>query len=700
MLRRASFRHSVTMFRSPSPLEESAEILYESSSGDVAPDQAGAVEHVAVESRPSGEPLGNLPPSLLQGNIEEVSIRRSRPVSEVSTRSGGIVLEEQERTRAEYLQAQGFASADERSSNKSAAPSSKTGVPGKVKEIEQRLRVSPQPAVAGVESTPDVTSSQSTDRLARFKVHTSRSRAIETAASSSRAQEDATVPEGSPSSGKFKVRTSFENSRTVEAGNWFTARNSKTSSPQSKPLDALRDSSSSLETAKAVSVERPSRSTSLRIRNKRLPPGYNVPSDALVAAFTAASGGFAGPVAERVLEAAPVRRPIPRAQQVLESTSDSNDRSDRLIWTTAQRSRSTWSHSGDFSSAFRSGIVSQLTLPGSSQVEGGMIEIPKEEDREIKLKLPPGSLDGASRRNSAFLSSRGSVLLAAPEPVVLRPMNAVDTGLVRKQDEESRPWRLKLVLALLWIILTALTIFGISKFAPLHHCPLEMSRGDKKCAPPTLSFKHNWRLEMDVPVILQPFMPSLQVASSGGVRIEDQGLKIDLHGYSDTQNMHMHDRLLVGTLLGNTGQMVSNVTYVGVINDSEDERGAQRLMDQIVREARSGRSVNSAVNVQSRGSNAGLSKAKLLTGRVYLTLCCIGSLAVECTLLAFWLILPLACGVARWAHRCWVGKQRTRCASQNWRERWQREVLLVLRWVLAGALGAAMAGGILVAFWA
>lgn len=81
--------------------------------------------------------------TLQQPSSEHSLAESSRPVSGVSSKSAKVTRHEQERTRAEYLQAQGFAAVDDRNSAESAISSGETSVSERIRATQRRLDALP-----------------------------------------------------------------------------------------------------------------------------------------------------------------------------------------------------------------------------------------------------------------------------------------------------------------------------------------------------------------------------------------------------------------------------------------------------------------------------------------------------------------------------------------------------------------------------
>ncbi|OSS54530.1 hypothetical protein B5807_01676 [Epicoccum nigrum] len=334
----------------------------------------------------------------------ESSGTSSRPTSEAFSR------DDQERTRAEYLQAQGFVSPKRRISEESVASSNQLKVSETVQQIEQRLQEILKP---DVEETGIAFGSS--HQPPRFKVRSSRSSlgdAISNASSLSPDHGDASTSQLPV--GKFKMRTSFERTRDAEAGNWFHARASKTLPRQLESAGGLLASPSSFESA---ARERTPRATSLRIRNSRLPAGYALPNEprpANVEGSSKITEGLLGSLSplERLINGDLIPNP------------EDEDLDIALPINLIRPSQSVASRSG--------GINSQLALAGTTPqnsrfgevAEGGI-------DMAVRPRVPPKKQDKVARNSVLLLnqaSSRRNGERTSTVVVLLPPHFLMDSG--------------------------------------------------------------------------------------------------------------------------------------------------------------------------------------------------------------------------------------------------------------------------------
>jgi hypothetical protein len=589
-----------------------------------------------------------------------------RPASEALSR------DDQERTRAEYLQAQGFASPKKRISEESVASSNQSKVSERVQQIEQRLQVIPKPEDEGAEIA-----SGSSHQLPRFKLRSSRSSlgdAISNASSISLDHGDATTSQ--PPEWRFKMRTSFEENRNAEAENWFPARASRTLPRQLESTEGLHASPSSLEPA---ARERTPRATSLRIRNSRLPAGYTLPNES-----RPANVGGPSEITEDLLSSfSPLERLTNR-----DLIPDLNDEDDdiALPLSFVQPFQSVASRSG--------GIHSQLTLAGTTPRNSRFSGVAEGEiDMAVRPRVPPKSPDRTAR-NSVLLVNQGSVAVAVPRPVDAPSHEHLAQRAVIETESELGSWSLCLLSTFLWIASTSLTIFGIWQSLPLSS-PCS-SNGEQLCTLPTLSFTHNLQIGTDVPKTCRLSLPSFQKTNGGAVDFKDQRLTLISHGGDGRQQFHIRSHVLFGTKFVENDQLLSNVTYIGVVTGDEEDRDAQGLTEKIIGEVTAEQSTEAPkmISAQSVSDDLAASKTTPSTGHALLSFWLAGLLTVELTLAMFCLFIPL---------RLCRPRPRESSVGDQEGQSWQRKILpiaaVAIQWLVAGALGSAAAGGILVAFW-
>ncbi|KAJ8115274.1 hypothetical protein OPT61_g3045 [Boeremia exigua] len=584
----------------------------------------------------------------------------SRPVSVRSTESVRLARLEQERVRAEYLQAQGFApaSVSSQSSIESAASSIRTNVSERVSRINQRLRSLHQPQNETICSTvPDA------------EAHT-----------------DENVTASRPVPKRYRLRSGFRAARKVEAGNWYTARESKTLPHRFQPPEGL------LDTTPSPSEHPPSgcssRAASLRIRNKRLPPGYNLPgnSAALIVASSSVQDG-ATHIPEGILRAtSPFQRLsaaplIPDPENYAEDTQRSSQ--NRTVDKT------------------RSGEASLAISDNGPQREPGCSGL-YEADTAARPELPPRSPDRLSARNSALQSNRGSVMWPIREsadPPLLESSAPQQTTATRREKQRN-PWLKRSLLALLWAVVTALTIFGISNAYPYPHAPVCTSEEAESCASLPSSFIHAFRTTTVLPKTLRACLSPLHL-NNIAVDLADHGLKLNSHNGESAHQMQIHGDLVVSTSFSdNNLHLLSNITYVGVVDGEKNEKQARRQLDKMLNVAKAGR-VEEKVGIVSTQSASGVARD---SGRgesqdLFLALWLACLLAVESTLLVYFVVLPLL-----WITASWLCKRQEPVGEgsgilEEAEKDWTQEMISIftpaLQWITAGALGSAVAGSIL-----
>ena len=595
----------------------------------------------------------------------ESSRTSSRPTSEAFSR------DDQERIRAELLQAQGFAAPKKRISEESVASSNQSKVSERVQQIEQRLQEIPKP-----EDEETEVASGSSHQLPRFKLRSSRSSlgdAISNASSLSLNHGDATTSQ--LPGARFKMRTSFERSRNAEAENWFPSRASRTLPRQLESAGGIHASPSSLEPA---ARERTPRATSLRIRYSRLPAGYALPHEP-----RPANVGSSSDITEDLLSSfSPLERLINRD---LIPGHEDEDADIALPLSSVRPFQSVASRSD--------GINSQLTLAGTTPRNSRFSEVAEGEiDIAVRPRVPPKSRDRTAR-DSVLLMNQGNVAVAVPRPVDAPSHEHLAQQAVIETESEPGPWLFCLLPTFLWIVSTSLTIFGISQSLPLSSPSL--SNGEQLCTLPALSFTHNLQMETDLPRTCRLSLPSFQQMDVGAVDIKDQELTLNSHGGDGRQHFHIHSHVLFRTKFANNDRLLSNVTYVGVITGDEENRDTRGLMEKITGEATAEQSTEAPkmISAQSVSNNLAASKTTSTTGHALLSFWLAGLLTVELTLAMFCLLIPL--------RLCRLRLQESGVVDQEGQS-WQRKMLpiaaLAIQWLVAGALGSVAAGGILIAF--
>ena len=595
----------------------------------------------------------------------ESSRTSSRPTSEAFSR------DDQERIRAEYLQAQGFAAPKKRTSEESVASSNQSKVSERVQRIVQRLQEIPKP-----EDEEAEVASGSSHQLPRFKLRSSRSSlgdAISNASSLSLNHGDATtsqLPEA-----RYKMRTSFERSRNAEAENWFPARASRTLPRQLESAGSIHASPSSLEPA---ARERIPRATSLRIRNSRLPAGYALPHESRPANV----GGSSNITEDLLSSFSPLERLINR--DLIPGPED-EDADIALPLSSVRPFQSVASRNG--------GINSQLTLAGTTPRNSRFSKVAEGElDIAVRPRVPPKSRDRTAR-DSVLLMNQGNVAVAVPRPVDAPSHEHLAQRAVIETESEPGPWLFCLLPTFLWIVSTSLTIFGISQSLPLSSPSL--SNGEQLCTLPALSFTHNLQMETDLPRTCRLSLPSFQQMDVGAVDIKDQELTLNSHGGDGRQHFQIHSHVLFGTKFVNNDRLLSNVTYMGVITGDKENRDTQGHMEKTIGEATAEQSTEAPkmISAQSVSNNLAASKTTSSTGHALLSFWLAGLLTVELTLAIFCLLIPL--------RLCRLRPQESRVVDQEGQS-WQRKILpiaaLAIQWLVAGALGSVAAGGILIVF--
>lgn len=223
--------------------------------------------------------------------------------------------------------------------------------------------------------------------------------------------------------------------------------------------------------------------------------------------------------------------------------------------------------------------------------------------------------------------------------------------------------------------------------------------------PPSLSFVHDLRMNTVLPQVLHPYLASMQLEDMVNVDVTDLGLKLNVHGSTSTQQLQIRGGLVVGTFFVEQGaRLLSNITYAGVVDGSGDEKSAGGSLDKLLQEARAGqlKKANSMVSAQCVSSNATvLTEAETSSVFVALWLACM--LAVEATLLVLCAMAFVVRVTVMWFCEAHKPRSEVTGVMQGIESARKQGLLplsaLVLCWIVAGALGSALAVGILVAFW-
>jgi hypothetical protein len=333
-----------------------------------------------------------------------------------------------------------------------------------------------------------------------------------------------------------------------------------------------------------------------------------------------------------------------------------------------------------------------LNLPLRVPRHGTADSVKSLEEKAIWLSVPPKSRDRTAR-NSVLLVNQGSVAVAVPRPVDAPSHEHLAQRAVIETEGELGSWSFCLLSTFLWIASTSLTIFGIWQSLPLSS--LCSSNGEQLCTLPTLSFTHNLQMGTELPKTCRLSLPSFQKTNGGAVDFKDQRLTLISHG-DGRQQFHIRSHVLFDTKFVENDQLLSNVTYIGVITGDEEDRDAQGLIEKIMGEVTAEQSTEAPkmISAQSVSDDLAASKTTPSTGHALLSFWLAGLLTVELTLAMFCLFIPL---------RLCRPRPRESSVGDQEGQSWQRKILpiaaVAIQWLVAGALGSAAAGGILVAFW-
>ncbi|KAF3043031.1 hypothetical protein E8E11_004305 [Didymella keratinophila] len=491
-----------------------------------------------------------------------------------------------------------------------------------------------------------------------------------------------------PSPTSLNSDASFRARRTREGANWFAgSRASKTLPPGFELRQGLAESSPSRNSGSLRGDS--SRSASLRLRNNRLPPGYIQPHEQPLIVGSAS-----------VPDCEVVGKPVPTGHRLslppsLDASSerrtaaplipDPDEEADRCIpapLSISQRSAPDLTIDTTMSGA--------LPMSGEpSNRESRFCEVMKEVDGGARPNLPPKSPDRPSARNSALLSNRGSVVFPVPEPLPEQ-----ETPAVKPNSKElgKKPWVVNGVLATLWAIAFALTIFGVSKVSLLAHhpaaCTLEQIQ---TCTPPSLSFVHEFRLNTTLPKALQPYLPLTQPSDVQDLIVTDGGVKITTP--DDVSDLGVWGALDMDTWLQEMN-LLSEVRYAGVIAGNVDSREAKQRLDKLMERHGQNHGGRDATFTSAQGASRHMSISSdgVSTARSFFAFWLGCLLAVELSFLFYSAIAMV--------RHYWLESDDD---AKGEEKGWEREMLsasgLVLRVGLAGALGTAAASGVLIAFW-
>jgi hypothetical protein len=488
-----------------------------------------------------------------------------------------------------------------------------------------------------------------------------------------------------PSPASLNSKTSFHARRTREGANWFAgSRASKTLPPGFQPPEGLAESvPSPLRSLRGSS----SRSASLRIRNDRLPPGYIQPHeqplivasasvpDREVVGETLATGHRLSLLPS--LDASPERRTAVPLIPDLDEEIDQCMPAVPAPLIIPRRPPPDLTIDTTMSGA----------LPASGKLsnrESRFSEVMEEVDDGARPGLPPKSPDRPSGRDSALLSTRGSVVFPVPEPPPEQEAPAAESN---PKKPKSTPWVANGVLAALCAIAFALTVFGVSRFSPLGRhpaaCTLEQVQ---TCAPPSLSFVHDLRLNTTLPEALQPYLPMIQPNDVQDLSLTDGGVTVTS---PDDVSSYVRSALTMNTWLHEVN-LLSDIRYAGVIGGDANSRESEKRLDELMDRSADGHDGGIAKFASAQGVSRDVSVSRdggsVAQSFFALWLGCL--LAVE-------LSFVLYCAFALVRH-CWL---KSDAGVKREEKSWKQETSTALRLVLAGAVGTAAASGILVAFW-
>lgn len=497
---------------------------------------------------------------------------------------------------------------------------------------------------------------------------------------------DADVPMASQDSPAS--RSLFRARRTREDVNWFSgSRAAKTLPLGFEPPESLRESSGS----NSGSLRgQSSRSASLRLRNNRLPPAYALPHDQEALAITSASvpdcevvGGRCptGRLSLWPLDTSPGRQ----TASPLIPDPDGHDRFALANLDIPQRPARALTIDPTTSDA--------LQWPDQALNRGSRFnELMGEGDAGMNPDAPPQSSDRPSTRDSDLVSNRGGAVI--PDPV---PRAEPETQATKPKSSQSDKtlWLKRCVLAVMWAAAFALTVLGVSRTSPLdQHTPACVLEQVHTCTPPSLSFMHNMWLNTTLPGFLHPYLHLMQADDVSNAVLTDRGINVSIQ--NGATSLNVRGGMLMNTLLANDkASLLSNITYVGIVDGDGDAKKARRKLADLMKklgDARNGKTAN-VDNAQGVSRDVAVSKNGYSLGPVLSALWLGGLLAVEMTLLFYSAIVVLA-------SCCWKGRDRAVATGEDG---WRREVFgasgLALQLVLAGALGTVSASGILVAVW-
>lgn len=612
--------------------------------------------------------------------------------------------QEQEQRTVGYLHANGLELASTRSSTDSMLTSTSRGTTLTTK-INRQLDImansqdetttstifperplSPAhgPSVSTEEVRAAVTASRTRRAMAKMRIRGLDRRSTDDDATASTSNRDV-----------LEASASFRAQRTREASNWFSgARASKSLPRRLEPHEGLQDPS---RPSKSGSLRgQSSRSASFRLRNDRLPPAYILPTQETPHVVNSVTLLDHETVDERIphgnlslfpslsspvrLTAAPLipdpdeDAPIPAPLNVAQRPPP-----DLTIDTTMS---GTLSGSGEGSN--RGSRFNEVL----GEVDGG-----------TRPDVPPKSPDRPSARNGALLSNRGSVVFPVPEP-----SPGPDAPPTKPVEPKTIPWMSGGVFAMVWLIVTALTLFGVWRTSRLSPPPACTSEQIQTCTPPSLSFVHTLRLNTTLPRVLQPYLSSLQLNDIEDLTLTDHGIEVSIQ--SGTDPLEVRGGLTMGTSLADDKvSVLSDIRYAGVIDGDGDSRMAKKRLGEMMKQAGHGNEHNGkivkVVSAQGASREVTISKDGDSIGKVFLALWLACLLAAEIALLIYFWLLPLLRGVVLWMASFYWAKKEDGVVKGGEKSR-KKAVLtasgLALRWVLAGALGAAAASGILIAF--
>ena len=327
----------------------------------------------------------------------------------------------------------------------------------------------------------------------------------------------------------------------------------------------------------------------------------------------------------------------------------------------------------------------------------------EEADAGERPPIPMLSPNRPSGRNNATTTpNQNSAIWPVSEPVGPRATKepAIEKTSVTKS---KRLWWTDCLIAAMWTAATALTLFGISGISPLYQpaaCTLEETQPRLS---PSFSFTHSLQLTVTLPEALRPVFPIIRDQSLQDLDLIDHGLEVEVKANDGSRSQKIVGGLTVSSSFSDSGEaLVCDVTYAAVVNDDKANVGRRKLRQTDESSYKSLKAVEVALaQIASRELKESVGSTQVARFFLPLWLACL--LALEMILPIHFVVLKLSWAAVAHCLLCCRPKRWGKLFVANEEGSWTQVLTTfapTCRWVLAGVMGSAIAGGILVAFWA